>query len=113
MKPRPGRLTMRPTQRIGLGSPPQGTVDPYLRSRTHEAWSAAVLKRAGYRCEATMPNGTRCPKTQPPSRLHADHVVERRDNSDRAADLANGMCLCVSHHVAKTLRERARRLARG
>jgi len=110
MRPKPLRLTARPTQRIGLGTPSQA--GQHLKTADHRKWAAAVLKRAGYRCE-WMENGQRCPIAYPPHRLHADHIQERRDtNSGTWTDLRGGMCLCVSHHVAKTLRERAKRMAR-
>ena len=109
MKPRPIRLTARPTARMGLVSH-LPTVDPHLQSKDHKKWALAVMRRAGYRCEWNE-GGVRCEKAYPPYRLHADHVIERRDDFSKALDLQNGRCLCTSHHVLKTHRERAKRMA--
>lgn len=109
MRPRPMRLTARPTQRLGLGPPPQGTVDPYLKTATHKQWAAFVLKRAGYRCE-WVEAGQRCTVAYPPHRLVADHVIERRDDMSKANDPANGRALCVRHHQIKTQMARAKRM---
>jgi len=108
LKPAPPRLTARPTQRIGLGIPSQGTVDPYLQTKEHRAWSAAVLRRANYRCEDPL-HDPRYPRSG--IRLHADHVAERRDRPDLALRLDNGLSRCSRCHVAKTLRERAKRMS--
>src|SRR5256885_1119 len=48
-------------------------------------WRAAVLDRAGRRCE-------RCPSTT--TRLHAHHIDRNRKNNR----LSNGKCLCASCH---------------
>ena len=108
MKPRPLRLTARPTQRIGLGPPPQGTADPYLLTKEHRAWAAAVLKRANYQCEDPQHD----PRRPRGGKLHADHIKERRDFPQLATSLANGRALCPACHSLKTLRERARRMSR-
>jgi 5-methylcytosine-specific restriction protein A len=89
--------------------PPPKRADAELLTADHRAWREAVLRRAGYRCEA-VENGLRC-KVSAPARLFADHIVERRDGG-AALDPANGQCLCGSHHTAKTARARAERLAR-
>jgi len=51
------------------------------------AWSLAVKKRAGYKCEV-------CGKTDT---LNSHHIVGRRNHTVRW-ELDNGVCLCVSHH---------------
>jgi len=108
MRPTPPRLTMRPTQRIGLGPPPQGGTDPYLLTKEHRKWSAAVLRRANYSCEDPQ-HDPRYPRSG--IRIHADHVVERRDRPDLALRLDNSMARCTRCHTIKTLRERAKRMA--
>ena len=84
-----------------------GTVDPYLLTKEHRAWAAAVLRRAGFRCQDPQHDPRRPRNTKP---LHADHVKERRDYPELATDLNNGMARCVQCHVRKTNRERARRM---
>jgi len=98
---------MRPTQRIGLGPPPQGGTDPYLLTKEHRKWSAAVLKRANYQCEDPQ-HDPRYPRSG--IRLHADHVVERRDGGSLTS-ANNGLARCARCHTVKTLRERAKRMA--
>jgi hypothetical protein len=87
------------------------TVDPHLQSKDHKKWALAVMRRAGYRCEWNE-GGVRCEKASIDGhRLHADHIKERRDFPELAMALENGQCLCTSHHVTKTHRERAKRMA--
>lgn len=105
MRPKPLRLTARPTQRIGLGTPSQA--GQHLKTADHRKWAAAVLKRAGYRCEDPQHD----PRRPRGGKLHADHIVERRDDFLLAFDLRNGMARCPACHTAKTLRERAKRMA--
>jgi 5-methylcytosine-specific restriction enzyme A len=106
MRSRPLRLTARPTQRMGMGPPPMGTVDPYLNTPAHRKWAADVLKRADYRCED--PNhDPQYPRSG--IRLHADHIVERRDGGSLTS-MNNAMARCVRCHAQKTHRERARRM---
>jgi len=107
MRPRPLRLTARPTQRMGMGPPPMGTVDPYLNTKAHRKWAAQVLQRAGYRCED--PNHD--PRYPRGGKLHADHVRERRDAPELALALSNGVARCPRCHIQKTHRERARRMS--
>jgi len=106
MRPTPPRLTMRPTQRIGLGSPPQGGTDPYLLTKEHRAWSAAVLKRANYQCEDPQHD----PRRPRGGKLHAHHIQERRDRPDLALSMQNGAALCPACHTRVTLKERAKRM---
>lgn len=108
MRPAPPRLTLRSTQRIGLGPPPQGTADPHLLTKEHRKWAAAVLRRANYQCEDPQHD----PRRPRGGKLHADHIRERRDAPELALSANNGMARCVACHVAKTLRERAKRMAR-
>ncbi|HEX4302847.1 MAG TPA: HNH endonuclease signature motif containing protein [Rhizomicrobium sp.] len=89
--------------------PPPKTVDPFYLMPEHVAWAAAVIAKAGMRCE-WVENGRRCTKSAPEHRMFADHMKERRDGG-APFDPANGQCLCGSHHSLKTARERARRAA--
>lgn len=93
------RLSTVAAQRV---STPPKTVDPHYQTPEHRAWAAAVLQRAGYRCE-----GTGCGRTG--VRLFADHVVERRDGG-APFDPANGQALCGSCHTRKTAQARASRM---
>lgn len=87
--------------------PAPKAADAELLTPEHRAWRAAVLKRAGYRCEA-VEAGVRC-AVRAPSRLFADHIIERRDGGS-PLDLSNGQCLCGSHHTRKTVAARTARL---
>src|SRR4051812_19775008 len=80
------------------------TADAELLTPEHRAWRNQVLQRAGQRCEA-IDDGRRCPVSSP-SRLFADHIVERKDGG-AALDVANGQCLCGKHHTLKTAAARA------
>jgi 5-methylcytosine-specific restriction protein A len=77
----------------------------HYQTPEHRAWRRAVLKRAGHRCEAIALDGQRCTSAAPAHRLFADHVVEIADGGD-PLDTFNGECLCSSHHLSKTARER-------
>jgi 5-methylcytosine-specific restriction protein A len=70
-------------------------------------WREAVIARAGRRCEANT-DGQRCTKAEPRHRMFADHKDEVRDGG-ALYDVANGQCLCGSHHSAKTAKARAAR----
>jgi hypothetical protein len=74
----------------------------------YRAWREAVITRAGARCEAITKDGRRCRKAAPRNRMFADHRKELKDGG-APFDLANGECLCGSHHSAKTARSRAAR----
>lgn len=100
------RIPTVDTRRIKL---PEKSADPELLTKEHRAWRAAVLERAGYRCEA-IDHGERC-QVRAPARLFADHIVERRDGG-APLSMANGQCLCGSHHTRKTAAERAARMGR-
>jgi 5-methylcytosine-specific restriction protein A len=93
-----------------VARPAPKTADRELLTGEHKAWRAAVLSRAGHRCE-WVEHGVRCERSAPQHRLVADHVTERKDGG-AALDVANGRCLCPSHHGLKTFRERAKRMAR-
>ena len=82
--------------------------DPFYHSKEFLAWRSKVIARAKGRCEATD-HGFRCTKAQPRDRMFADHVVARADGGE-PFDLANGQCLCGSHHVRKTHAEKRKRL---
>ncbi|MER8615985.1 HNH endonuclease [Mesorhizobium sp. M1409] len=85
------------------------TADAELLTPQHRAWRNQVLQRAGQRCEA-IDDGRRCIIIAP-SRLFADHIVERKDGG-APLDVANGQCLCGRHHTLKTAAARAERMAR-
>lgn len=82
-------------------APQPKTVDPHYLTPEHAAWRAAVLRRAGYRCEG-LACGAKGVK------LYADHVVELRDGGSKT-DPANGQALCARCHARKTARARAQR----
>src|SRR4249920_3540681 len=88
---------------------PPKQADPIYQSPEFKAWRAAVVGRAGGRCEAVDKDGRRCSKAFPEHRMYADHVVELRDGGS-AFDPRNGQCLCASHHELKTLATRASRM---
>lgn len=91
--------------------PPPKAADAELQTPEHKAWAQNVKRRAGWCCEATLPDGSRCPNAAPGHRMFADHIVERRDGGD-PLDPKNGQCLCPSHHTLKTAAERAKRMSR-
>lgn len=79
--------------------PAPKVIDQAYRDASHAEWSAAVLRRAGGRCQGCGREGVR---------LFADHIVELKDGG-AATDAANGQALCGSCHTAKTVRARAAR----
>lgn len=81
--------------------------DPIYGLPEHRAWRAAVLRRAGFRCEA-IEDARRCPRMAPQYRLEADHIIEIADGGSRY-DLTNGQCLCRHHHKLKTDQAQAKR----
>ena len=83
--------------------PPAKQAAPIYLTREHQHWRATVIARAGGRCE--WPG---CNRSEP--RMFADHIVELKDGG-AALDIANGQCLCGSHHTLKTNEERARRMS--
>jgi hypothetical protein len=92
--------------------PQAKTTDPFYLTQEYRAWRAKVIRNAGRRCQAIDDsNGWRCTKAEPYHRMFADHVVEIIDGGVRY-DLANGMCLCGSHHTSKTMRVRAARMGK-
>lgn len=76
-------------------------------SPAHKAWAAAVIGRAGGRCEWTD-GGVRCSKSRPLYRMYADHIVELNDGGEEF-EPSNGQCLCAEHHGLKTAQERVKR----
>ena len=88
------------------------SADPHYLTAEHRSWRVAVLKRAGYQCEA-IEHGHRCQARAPSERLFADHVIERRDRPDLELAVENGQCLCGRHHTLKTAAERANRIGGG
>ena len=79
--------------------------DPHYLTPEHRAWRAAVIARAGGRCQSPT-----CQGRAPTARLFADHVRELRDGG-APLDLANGQALCGTCHARKTASARARRMA--
>ncbi len=75
----------------------------------YRAWRAAVVARAGGRCEAVDKYGHRCTNDEPHHRMYADHIKELKDDGS-LLDINNGQCLCSSHHQIKTIDARIRRL---
>jgi 5-methylcytosine-specific restriction protein A len=91
-----------PTIDTRSAKPPPKEADPHYLTPEHRAWRAAVIKRAGGRCE--WPG---CGRAE--SRMFADHIKELKDGG-APLDLANGQCLCGSHHTTKTARAREARM---
>ena len=84
--------------------------DAELLTPEHRAWRKIICDRAGWRCE-WVEQGKRCEASHMRGdRMLSDHIVERSDGG-ALLDPGNGMCLCPSHHGAKTHAERARRAA--
>jgi hypothetical protein len=81
------------------------TADPHYLTPEHRAWRAAVIRRAGGLCQAP-----RCGRAG--VRLFADHIRELQDGG-APLDVANGQALCGRCHAFKTVRERARRIAKA
>lgn len=91
---------LRPANLSAANLPPK-TADAWYGTPEHRAWSRAVIKRAGHRCQE-------CGRTE--TRLFADHIVEIVDGGARL-DPANGRALCGRHHTIKTAKARVARLA--
>jgi 5-methylcytosine-specific restriction enzyme A len=104
IKVAPPRVPPADSRRV---KPPGKTPDPIYATPEHRAWRAAVIQRAGHRCE-WVESGLRCIKGEPYDRLFADHVVELRDGG-ALFDPSNGMALCGSHHTLKTVQSRVDR----
>ena len=103
----PPRITTQPP-RI-LVAQGRGYVSPELRDPSHQGWRLAVMKAAGWRCQAIEADGVRC-AAKPPTRLIADHVVERRDDASLCLVVANGCALCGRHHSLKSAAMRTQRM---
>lgn len=88
--------------------PPAKKAASIYQTPEFKAWRAAVVERAGGRCEAINPDGKRCRKAAPYHRMFADHVREIKDGG-APFDVRNGQCLCGAHHTAKTMEARAQR----
>lgn len=86
--------------RTGVLKPEPKIKLAFYDSPAFRAWRAQVVARAGNRCEA-IEDGHRCSKAHPQHRMYADHRVELKDGG-KPLDLANGQCLCASHHERKT-----------
>lgn len=89
--------------------PPPKTAKAIYHTPEYREWQEQVIARAGGRCERVT-DGKRCWKRAPQHRMFADHVKELADGGS-PFDVSNGMCLCGSHHTAKTAAARAERLA--
>lgn len=83
--------------------------DSHYGTAEHKVWRKAVLDRAGWRCEEVV-DGRRCENRHPTSVMYSDHIIEIKDRGAKL-DPANGKCRCASHHVKKTLDERAKRMS--
>lgn len=100
VKPRVATLDTRSAK------PPPKEVDPFYLTPEHQAWRAEVIARAHGYCQDTQ---CKTPNRKP-SRLFADHVIERRDDPSKHLDPNNGRAVCGSCHSRKTARERAKRM---
>lgn len=81
--------------------PPPKQAAPIYHSPEYAEWRAAVIGNANGVCQ--WPGCGRAER-----RMFADHIVELQDGGARF-DVANGQCLCGSHHTRKTAEARARR----
>jgi hypothetical protein len=97
---------VRTTNTSTVPLPPKIKAPEYTTPQ-YRAWRAAVVARAGARCEAVV-HGHRCTKTMPEHRMYSDHIVELKDGGS-LLDINNGQCLCASHHELKTIAARTRR----
>jgi hypothetical protein len=70
-----------------IAKPKKDLTKSQLKKELDEAWSKAVKKKAGFKCEV-------CGKTE---HLNSHHIVGRRNRTLRW-DCRNGVSLCVSHH---------------
>lgn len=86
---------------------PPKTAAPIYSTPEYARWRNAVITRAGGRCQDASCRA----QHYPGQRLFADHVKELRDGG-APFDITNGMARCGSSHTAKTMRERAKRMAR-
>lgn len=93
------------TADTSIARPAPKTAAPIYQTAEYERWRAAVIARAGGRCQD--------PKCQHPDRhgirLFADHIIELKDDRSKAFDVTNGLARCGSCHTRKTAIERARR----
>src|SRR5262245_39567229 len=93
------RLRLVDTATIKL---PPKVKDPIYNTPEFQAWRTQVVDRAAGRCEWVDHHGHRCTKATPYYRMYADHIVELADRGS-LLDVANGQCLCASHHQIKTM----------
>lgn len=99
---------LKPSRAFRLAAPAK-VADKELQTPEHREWRLIVCRRAGWRCEAILPDGARCPKKAPEHRMIADHIVERADGGE-LYDPANGQCHCVEHNTRKGIRARKARI---
>jgi hypothetical protein len=106
--------TLRPSIAVAdlrTARAPDKRAEPHYLTAEHRAWRAAVISRAGGRCEAVDDQGRRCWRSEANRhRMFADHIIELTDDG-APLDPTNGRCLCASHHTLKTNRERDARHA--
>ena len=98
---------VRTTNTATVPLPPK-VKDQVYTTPDFRLWRMMVVTRAGARCEAVDAHGHRCTKAWPEHRMYADHIIELRDGGS-LLDIANGRCLCASHHQLKTVAVRTRR----
>jgi 5-methylcytosine-specific restriction protein A len=97
LKIAPPRIATVRSSRVPV---PPKTVAQHYTTTALKAWSAAALRRAGYKCE-------KCSRSD--GRLYADHKRELRDGG-AALDLGNAQILCAVCHQKKTARARSERM---
>ena len=84
---------------------PPKTSEPIYQTAEYATWRAAVISRAGGRCQ-----DQRCAfPHRRGNRLFADHVIELKDGG-APFDVNNGLARCGSCHTRKTAEERAKRM---
>lgn len=102
---------VKSTIRSGVLSSHPKRADPIYHLPEHDVWRAAVLRRAGYRCEA-IEQGKRCPKAAPEHRLFADHILEVSDGGARY-DTANGAAVITPSRRCASAPDAPRNHRRG
>lgn len=96
------------TMNTAIAKLPPKTAEPIYSTAEYARWRAAVIARAGGKCQ----DPTCAARHYPGQRLFADHIKELRDGG-APFDVANGIARCGSSHTRKTADERAKRARAG
>lgn len=84
-------------------APPVKLADPFYETAAWRAFASAIKRQRGYRCQACGHDG-RAQRW----RMHADHIVERKDGG-ADFDPLNIQVLCHGCHNRKTAAARGER----